>query len=347
MKKVLFVGGGSIGHIAPSIAIAQALQRHGHTDCYFVCSTNPNETTFIKKYYFACATIPNPRFRPLYALIQSYRILSAQKPDLVFSKGTSISIPLCIIAYIKGIPIILHESDTVMGRANRFLSVLATHVFFQDGNPVRQEITKGSREKGLHIAGLSGHKPILLVLGGSQGAKALNEIIWKNIEKILKICDVIHITGIGKLKAESWKLKADKGYWSTEFAYDELPHLYAITDVAISRSGANTIAELEANNIPTILVPLRGVGHDHQYQNAALAAKSNPLFTHMEQEKLNNKLMSTIQKLLRTSNKLFDTLSLALHPREREKMEAKEYSEATLKITKVILHHLDRGDGHP
>ncbi|MBI3336975.1 glycosyltransferase [Candidatus Peregrinibacteria bacterium] len=320
MKKVLFVGGGSIGHIAPSVAIAQELSKQRDIDFHFICGTNPNEATF-------------------------------QKPDLIFSKGTSISLPLCLIAYIKRIPIILHESDMVIGRANRLLSILATHVFFQNGNPVREEITGGLQEKGLSITGFSGKKPILLVLGGSQGAKALNEMIWSNLEELLKMVDIAHITGQGKKSnlqylpaialpashsavcdgwAKAGPISNLKGYWSTEFAYDELPHLYAIANVALSRAGANTIAELQANNIPTILVPLREVGHDHQYHNAVHAATSSPLFIHMEQEKLKGKLMETIHYTLKA---LYKT------PEVRPTDDFRT-SDARLKITKVILDHL-------
>lgn len=303
MKKILFVGGGSIGHIAPSVSVAQELKKkRPETDVHFICSTRAGDQEFLKKERYSFTALDSPRLSLSFPwkFIQSYRtarrILQKHKPDLVFSKGGNISLPVCFAAKRKGIPIILHESDAVMGRANRLISRWAMHVFFHTGNPIRENITQGSRDEGLRTTGFLRRKPVLLVLGGSQGAKVLNEIVAKKIDALLEFMNIAHVTGPGKSGTEPCE-----GYWKTEFAYEELSHLYALADIALSRAGANTIAELEANNIPTILVPLRGVGHDHQEKNAIEASKSL-LFVKVEQKVLDEQLLPIMQILLKNPN---------------------------------------------
>ena len=153
-------------------------------------------------------------------------------------------------------------------------------------------MTEGSEQEAKRITGLTGEKPVLLVMGGSQGAKDINTAIHRQLDILLKHVDIIHITGRGKEIAEG-----KPGYFVTAFATDALPHFYALANIAISRAGAGSIAELEANGIPSILVPLRGVGHDHQYSNA-IAAATSPTFFHIEQENLLNTLTSQIENLL-------------------------------------------------
>lgn len=301
--RILYIGGGSGGHLAPLVAVERAvLEIEPTSESLFVCSDTEDDQAFLQKAGVRYHTLPLPR-RPLrhpFALLRSVRaskkILNDFHPDVIFSKGGIVSIPLCFVAHRKKIPIVLHESDAVMGRANRLIAKWAAKVcvgfpihvqnkryenekireikntrnsklvfskLVITGNPLRPHITDGTKSEGLKLTGLSGTRPILLVIGGSQGAQAVNEAIEKNIDALLAEVDIVHLTGRGKRTA----IHRD-GYWQKEFAHEELRHLYAVADMAVSRAGAGAISELAANGIPMILVPIEGLAHDHQVLNA-------------------------------------------------------------------------------
>ncbi len=312
MPTIAFAGGGSAGHIAPSIAVAKAIKEdRPDIDIHFICSTKPEDKAFIEKEGFNCSQIEAPRLSPTFpwkffkAVKQAKKILNEIKPDVLFSKGGYVSVPVALAAKGMSIPIVMHESDAVGGKANQLVAKWAdvvcqgmnneklrmNNVF--TGNPIRESVIQGKADKGFKIAGFEGrNKPILLIYGGSQGSQAFNEFVKKNIDELLELVDVIHITGKGKSGADP-----HEGYYSTEFVNEELPHFYAAADLCISRAGANAITELAANNIPTILIPLRGVGHDHQQKNAELASPSD-LFTVVQQSEMENKLLVTINNVL-------------------------------------------------
>jgi len=315
MSTVLFVGGGSIGHIAPAIAVLEALrERDRSSQAHFVCSERKEDQKFLKNTDVPFTTLKAPKIGPSLlwtfpsAMRQAKALLDEIKPRVIFSKGGYVSVPICLAAHQRRIPIVLHESDAVMGRANRLVSRWAKHIclglplstdslstFHSTGNPIRAEIAHGNRAEGLKLTGLDGKRPILLVTGGSQGAQTINQIIAELLPEILKLCDVVHLTGKGK----ELNIKQN-GYWSRPFVTDELPHLYALADIAVSRAGAGSIAELAANSIPTILVPLRGVGHDHQQLNAELIEKEHGCVL-IQQKLLSQKLVPKIEQLI--SNK--------------------------------------------
>lgn len=330
--RILLVGGTSAGHLAPMVAVAEALETlEPGVTLSFACSDKPSDAAFLKLEGRNSHAIPLPRRNPAFpltflrAFMRSFAILGSERPDVVFSKGSAVSVPLCYAARVRGIPVVLHESDAVMGKANRWIKFIAKKVclgverenrgervessakeksettlyplpsrFVVTGNPVRARITSGKKEDGLRIAGFDGKKPVLLVMGGSQGAKAINEAIAANLDRILETCDVIHLTGAGKTVT-----KNKPGYHATEFGSDVLPHFYAATDLAVSRAGAGSIAELAACGIPGILIPIKGLAGDHQVVNAEAAEKTGAAIT-LPQEKMND-LPSTIASLLQDS----------------------------------------------
>lgn len=278
MTRVLLVGGTSAGHLAPMVAVAEALEKlEPSVTLSFVCSDRTIDTTFLHIEGRAFSTLPVSRkmfarpFTFVQAFTKSFAILKRERPDVVFSKGSAVSVPLCYAAWIKRIPVVLHESDAVMGRANKAISFIATKTLLGPdiGNPIRERVTAGKKEEGLRIAGLDGTKPVLLVMGGSQGARSINEAIVRNLDMLLPICHVIHLTGTGKSTATN-----KPGYFASEFPADVLPHLYACTGLAVSRAGAGSIAELAACGIPAVLVPIRGLAGDHQVKNAEGAEKT-------------------------------------------------------------------------
>lgn len=326
MTRVLYVSGGSAGHLAPLVAVERAVKSmEKESEHFFLCSEKPEDAAYLRHEHVTFKQVPliKRSLSIIGSLVKNYRIskeaIAAFKPDVIFTKGGSVSIPTCYIAHKMNIPIVLHESDAVMGRANAFISKWArtvcvgfpnvsdkwevrskkpshlshtTYHFAVTGNPIRPEITEGNREEGLKLTDLTGERPIILVWGGSQGAEALNDAVRSNINELLSMCDIVHLTGKGKKGVEP-----REGYWSTEFAYAELPHLFAIATMALSRSGAGTISELAALKIPAILVPIRGLANDHQFWNATTAQDNGGCIL-LLQEHLKTELVSTVQKLV-------------------------------------------------
>jgi len=318
------------------VAVAESLEalEPGIT-LSFVCSDKPSDAEFLTLEKRASRSLPLPRrnlampFTFAKAFAASLRILREEKPDVVFSKGSAVSVPLCYAARLKGIPVVLHESDAVMGWANTAVAMIATtvcvgtteedreervensrtkespttlyplpsHRLIFTGNPIRSRILHGDKSQGLRLAGLDGKKPVLLVMGGSQGARAINEAIVQCLDELLKTVYIIHLTGAGKTVA-----KNRPGYYATEFGSDILPHLYAATDLAVSRAGAGSIAELAACGIPAILVPIRGLAGDHQVHNAERAEQTGAAVV-LQQERL-GELPAVIASLIRETGKM-------------------------------------------
>lgn len=289
--RVLFIGGGSLGHITPLLAVWRALEKKDVAAAHFVCSERAEEQSFLREEDVSFTPVPLVRRSPLLLLhairnaVAAGHILESFRPHVILGKGGALSIPLCLRAQKQGIPIVLHESDAVMGRANRLLARWAETVCLGfplnakppkmkrgtvvvTGNPVRPEMTRGSRERGLVFTGFSGHRPILLVLGGSQGAASLNAAIALHAAMLLQHWDIVHLTGSGKA---GWK-GTHSGYFVRPCAHHELPDLYACATLAVSRGGASIMSELAACGIPAVLVPLEGLAQNHQWENALAAA---------------------------------------------------------------------------
>ncbi len=328
---MLFVGGGSIGHIAPSVAVWRAVRDAAPgAECHFVCSERTEEADFLKREKLPFTQLPFRRIRLLRpqdaptSLLRARRILTHWKPDVIFCTGGALCLPVALAATMKKIPLVIHNLDSVSGRANAMMSRWASAVchgfpieetrdkrkkksagkklfsFHRSlftpravytGNPIRPEVTYGSKGEGFRMTGLPGRKPVMIVTGGSQGSVALNEAVQRHLKDLLQSVEIVHLTGKGKKGAGK-----HPGYFSMEFAQKELPHLYALADMALSRSGAGNIGELAACGIPAILVPLRGVGHDHQYGNARVAERSGGCLL-LDQESMDDDLVETVKTL--------------------------------------------------
>ena len=240
--------------------------------------------------YFSWRNFTDP-FLVLLGFFQSLAIMAIFRPDVVFSKGGFVSLPVVFAAFITRRPIILHESDSRMGLANRIASKLAKKVCVAfpeliqkkdhgsdhapklapgagewskvvlTGNPVRLNVLNGDSETGYRLTGLKPGKPIVLVWGGSQGAQQINEMVQKNFQKLKTHFQIIHITGAGK----NIDIK-DEDYCQFDYLDDGLKHIYAITDYVVGRAGANSIYEVALIRKPNILVPLN---NPDQLKNAA------------------------------------------------------------------------------
>ncbi len=241
-------------------------------------------------------------FRTLWGILQSIGIIWKFKPEIVFCKGGYVSTPVAIAAWLCRKPLIIHESDLEMGLANRIASKFAKYVcvsfpetienwkkskpalaakMFLSGSPVRAELRQGIAEKGWDFTGFKPGKKVILIMGGSQGAQFINELIWFNESKLLEKYQLVHVCGKGKITSD---IKHQDGYFSCEYIGEELKDVYAITDLIIGRAGANSLAEIAYLSKPAILIPLVVGSRGDQVSNAESFAKNHPVIILNEKE---------------------------------------------------------------
>ena len=281
-KIIVLTGGGSAGHVTPNIALIPALKEAGY-ELHYIGSKDGIEKQLIGEQegvtyhaissgkfrrYFDLKNFTDP-FRVNHGVSQAKRIIKQLRPEVVFSKGGFVSVPVVMAAKGK-CPVVCHESDYTPGLANKIAARYATTicVTFEDtlkyvdrsravhtGTPIRSELFSGNRQKGLDFLGFSGNKPVIMVMGGSLGAEAVNNAVRSALPELTQRFDVVHLCGKGKLD-ESVSASDYPGYRQFEYISAELPDLMAATDLAISRSGANSVFEFLALRIPAIFVPL-------------------------------------------------------------------------------------------
>jgi UDP-N-acetylglucosamine--N-acetylmuramyl-(pentapeptide) pyrophosphoryl-undecaprenol N-acetylglucosamine transferase len=308
--KIIFTGGGTGGHIFPLVAIIRELRKILPTDLIEIYYIGPkdslsekymkNENVEIKYIYTGkMRRYLGPRailenfidifFRIPVGIIQAFFYLYILSPDLIFGKGGYGSFPVILTAKIFQVPIILHESDAVLGAANQFLQKLSTEIFasfpktekiinnkmFVVGNPIREEILKGNKEKAKEIFKLSGEKPVVLILGGSQGSERINDLFLSSASPFLENFQVIHQCGENNYKQVLAESKATikeelrKNYHLTPFLNEEeIAHAFALTDLVVSRAGSGSIFEIAAAGKGGVLLPLPEAAQNHQLKNA-------------------------------------------------------------------------------
>ena len=289
--KIVMTGGGTAGHVTPNIALMPALKSKGF-EIYYIGSFDGIEKKLIEetgiKYYgvstgkfrryFSLKNFTDP-FRVLKGIREARNILKEISPDIVFSKGGFVGVPVVKGAGKLGIPCIIHESDYSVGLANKLcfssadkiccdfpetLKTLPEGKGVLTGAPVRKDLLEGNAGNGRIVCGFEDDKPILMVTGGSLGAAAVNEAVRAALPELLKKYNVIHICGKGKTDAE---FDGKKGYRQFEYVGRGLADLFAAADIVVSRAGANSVFELLALKKPNILIPLPG-GRGDQLLNA-------------------------------------------------------------------------------
>ncbi len=293
MKRVLFTGGGTAGHVTPNLGVIEQLQEEGWTIAYVGSKTGIERELLHESgiEFFAIATGKLRRyiswqnlidpFRVLLGLFQSIWICLRWSPDVVFSKGGFVAVPVVAAAWLCRIPVIAHESDTSPGLATRLSAPFAVRIcvnFEQTldmlpkgkgqvtGSPVRRSILSGNGERAARELGLSG-KPMLLVFGGSLGASAINRSVRQVLDTLCQRFDVVHVTGPGQIDPGLQQT----GYWQREFIGAGFGDVFAAADLVIARAGANTIYELLVTRTPHILIPLpRAASRGDQIENAVL-----------------------------------------------------------------------------
>lgn len=309
MKRIVLTGGGTAGHVTPNLALLPRLKEEGY-EVHYIGSYDGIEARLLEEFdvpyygissgklrrYFDPKNFSDP-FKVLKGCFEASSLLKKIRPDVVFSKGGFVSVPVVLAAKRRGIPAIIHESDMTPGLANKICIPCASRICANfpetikalpagkavlTGSPIREELFSGNRMAGLSFCGFTPDKPVLLIIGGSLGSAAVNEAVRNVLPVLLKRFQIIHLCGKGKLAPE---LEGTKGYVQFEYIKKELADLMAAADVVVSRAGANAICELLALRKPAVLIPLSAAAsRGDQILNAASFAKQGYSYVLKEED---------------------------------------------------------------
>jgi len=320
MKTIVLTGGGTAGHVTPNIALLPQLKKEGYKIIY-IGTKNGIERSLIEKEGIEYRYVSTGKlrrymskenftdmFRVVKGVFEARSILKEIKPDIVFSKGGFVAVPVILGAKMNGIKVVCHESDMTPGLANKiampFSKVVCTTFpetaesigkkGINTGTPIRKELFDGERKKGLEICGFDDKKPVIMVMGGSLGAQKINKAIRENIDEILEYYQLVHICGKGNADESINK----KGYRQFEYVSDELKDIMAAADMVISRAGSNSISEFLALKKPVLLIPLSAkASRGDQILNAASFEKQGYALV-LDEDKMNkDSLFEAIKEL--------------------------------------------------
>lgn len=333
MKRIILTGGGTAGHVTPNIALIPKLRELGY-DIQYIGSYNGIEKELIEPFgipyhgissgklrrYFSLQNFTDP-FRVLKGLSEAKKLIRDLKPDIIFSKGGFVSVPVVLAGKKNKVPVIIHESDMTPGLANKLAIPSATKVCCNfpetlnylpaekavlTGSPIRQELLTGNRIAALDLCGFTADKPVILVIGGSLGSVAVNTAVRDALPELLETFQIIHLCGKGKLDES---LINQKGYKQFEYISNELRDIFALADIVISRAGANAICELLALRKPNLLIPLSAnASRGDQILNARSFERQGFSMV-LEEETVNKEtLLSAVQKLYQNRETFTDAM---------------------------------------
>lgn len=351
MKKIVLTGGGTAGHVTPNIALIPHLQAAGY-EVYYIGSKGGMEEELIKACnipYYGVSSGKLRRyfdkknfsdiFKVIKGIFQAKHLIKKIKPDVVFSKGGFVAVPVVIGAASNKVNVVCHESDITPGLANKLAMPFATAVCttfpeavkhikdnkgIYTGTPIRDVLFTGSREKGLELCSFSGNKPVILIMGGSQGSVKVNNSIRELLNKLLPKYDIVHLCGKGNLDES---LKDKTGYKQFEYISEELPDIFAMSDMVVSRAGSNAICEFLALHKPMLLIPLGlNASRGDQILNAK-SFKKQGFAEVLDEEKM------TKGSLFDTINKVFE--NRAEYIENMKKSQASDGIKAVMEIIKA------------
>lgn len=321
-KRILFTGGGTAGHVIVNLALIPYFQKEGWKIDY-IGSKQGIERDLIKEIpnityypistgklrrYFSLENLKDP-FKVLKGTIDAWNVIRKTKPNVIFSKGGFVSVPVVVAARFRRVPTIIHESDLTPGLANKLATPFAKKVLttFPEtvkylpekktvyvGAVIREELFQGNKSRGYQLTNLTSEKPIILIMGGSIGSRKINEIIRENLDAFLQKYQIIHICGRNNVDSSF----EQKGYVQFEYINEDLKNLFAITDFVISRAGANAIFEFLALDLPMLLIPLSlAASRGDQIDNAKSFQKNG--FAHVlpEEELTTDRFLQEVIKL--------------------------------------------------
>ncbi|WP_445506629.1 undecaprenyldiphospho-muramoylpentapeptide beta-N-acetylglucosaminyltransferase [Niallia sp. 03190] len=322
MKKIVFTGGGTAGHVTPNLAIIKELNKN-EWDIHYIGSKKGIEKELIEKinipYYSISSgklrrylSVENVKdiFKVLKGCYDARKLLKKIKPDVVFSKGGFVSVPVVIAASMLKIPVLIHESDLTPGLANKIAMRFASKIFtsFEEtlnylpkekssciGSPIRKDILTGSATAGRHFLDFTSSKPIITVMGGSLGAKKINKAIRENLDVLTKKYQIVHLCGKGNVDEA---LTTNRGYKQLEYVHDELADILAATSFVITRGGSNAIFEFLALKLPMLIIPLsKQQSRGDQILNAKSFTKKGFSLTLEEENLTSETFLETVQQL--------------------------------------------------
>jgi len=333
MKRIILTGGGTAGHVTPNIALLSNLQELGY-DIHYIGSYNGIEKDLITplgipyhgissgklRRYFSLQNFTDP-FRVIKGFWEARKLIRELQPDVIFSKGGFVTVPVVLAGKRNKVPVIIHESDMTPGLANKLsfpsatriccnfpetLSHLPTEKAVLTGSPIRQELFQGNLERAQLHCGFAAAKPVILVMGGSLGSVAINTAIRLALPELLTQFQVIHLCGKNKLDTS---LNDLEGYAQFEYIQDELSDFFALADIVISRAGANAICELLALQKPNLLIPLsKNASRGDQILNARSFEEQGFSMVLEEEELTKEALLEAIHTLYQERESFTDAM---------------------------------------
>ena len=346
MKKIILTGGGTAGHVTPNIALLPRLREAGF-DITYIGSYNGIEKQLLKEQkvpyygissgklrrYFDIKNFSDP-LKVIKGFGQSIRLMRKLKPDIVFSKGGFVSVPVILAAKFCHIPSIIHESDLTPGLANKLaipnaakvccnfpetLKYLPEDKAVLTGPPIRKELLSGNKENARKLCNFTKEKPVLFIVGGSSGSKFINDTIRGLLPELLKSYQIIHMCGKGNIEES---LNRTVGYKQFEYIGSELNDIFSLADLVISRAGANSICELLALHKPNILIPL-----------SASASRGDQILNAQSFEKQGFSVV--IEEEIITPDKLLNMIHETYKNRERY-IHAMKQSNSINSVDKIV-----------
>ncbi len=316
----VFTGGGTAGHVTPNVSLIPLMQQKGYT-VHYIGRCEGIERDIIEKMpgviyhgisagklrrYNNIKNLTDP-FRVVKGYFQALKIMGQLKPAGLFSKGGFVSVPVVMAAKMHGVPVVIHESDMTPGLATKLCLPHAKKACTSfkktaedlgkkgvfTGTPLRDELFHGSGDIARKKLMLD-NKPVILVMGGSLGAKSINDNMRKILDRLLPVFNIIHICGNGKKDETIDK----KGYIQLEYVNEELPDIMALSDIVVSRAGSNSINEFLALNKPMLLIPLSAqFSRGDQLVNADEFEALGYCKKLLEEDITEDKLINTIRDL--------------------------------------------------
>lgn len=352
MKKIILTGGGSAGHVTPNLALITELKKEGWEIHYIgteegiekgiVAPTGVNYHSIKAgklRRYANIKNITDP-FKVVYGILQASNLVHKIKPNIIFSKGGFVSVPVVIGGWANRIPVIIHESDITPGLANKLSAPFAVKICTNfkaaeknfkhgkavcTGTPIRKEILLGDYDKGLKLCGFEPGKPVVMIMGGSIGSKKINSLIRECLPKLLEKFQVVHICGKGNIDQSMLSIK---GYKQFEYISEEQPHIFKIASLIVSRAGANSIFEFLTLKLPSILIPL-----------SLNASRGDQILNSKEFEKQGFSKVLYEEEL--DSNILYDTIIDVYKNREKyiKNMQECSIPDGTTEIMKLLKQY--------
>ncbi|WP_424769391.1 undecaprenyldiphospho-muramoylpentapeptide beta-N-acetylglucosaminyltransferase [Paenibacillus sp. sgz302251] len=334
MKTIMFTGGGSAGHVTVNLALIPRFLEQGWSVQY-IGSENGIERKLIAALpevkYHAIATgklrryldiqnIKDP-FKVIKGLYQAYQLIKQNKPNVIFSKGGFVSVPVVIGAWLNKVPLLIHESDLTPGLANRISIPFATGVcttfpetggmlksekYRHVGAVIREEVKQGDAEHGRALCGFTRSKPVILVMGGSLGSRKINQTVRNALTRLTKQFQIVHLCGKNQVDPAI----TTPGYKQFEYVNEQLPDVLAMADLVVSRAGSNSIFEFLALKKPMLLIPLtKEQSRGDQILNAQSFEKSGYCDVLYEEKLTADSLIDGVERLYQKRDLFMQTMS--------------------------------------